>query len=220
MGLWVMVYGLWFKEHPLGVSLRHNRLNHHRSPTFATLISSSSQPPSSRAVTPPPPTSVLEQLSGQTPIFSKARYTVRSFGIRRNENIACCVTVRGEKAMQLLESGLKKEILKNIFVEVKNKFETALGIFRKEKITIDPDDPAAVSHYANVMKTVREKKKMSSLEKERQDFLSTIEALKEADLVCCLQHLQLRFETEDTARRLLSNVIFVETRGLLFRYYS
>ncbi|KAL3634589.1 Elongin-A [Castilleja foliolosa] len=26
---------------------------------------------------------VLEQLSGQTPVFSKARYTVRSFGIRR-----------------------------------------------------------------------------------------------------------------------------------------
>lgn len=42
-------------------------------------------------------------------------------------------------------------------MEVKNKFETALGIFRKEKITIDPDDPAAVSQYANVMKTVREK---------------------------------------------------------------
>lgn len=36
-----------------------------------------------------------------------ARYTVRSFGIRRNEKIACYVTVRGEKAMQLLESGLK-----------------------------------------------------------------------------------------------------------------
>ncbi|KAE8694130.1 putative ATP synthase 24 kDa subunit [Hibiscus syriacus] len=49
------------------------------------------------------------------------------------------------------------EMLKNIFLEVKNKFETALGIFRKEKITIDPNDPAAVSQYANVMKTVREK---------------------------------------------------------------
>ncbi|KHN25831.1 60S ribosomal protein L11 [Glycine soja] len=35
------------------------------------------------------------------------RYTVRSFGIRRNEKIACHVTVRGDKAMQLLESGLK-----------------------------------------------------------------------------------------------------------------
>ncbi|KVH96594.1 Ribosomal protein L5 [Cynara cardunculus var. scolymus] len=51
--------------------------------------------------------SVLEQLSGQSPVFSKARYTVRSFGIRRNEKIACYVTVRGDKAMQLLESGLK-----------------------------------------------------------------------------------------------------------------
>jgi len=28
---------------------------------------------------------VLEQLSGQTPVYSKARYTVRTFGIRRNE---------------------------------------------------------------------------------------------------------------------------------------
>ncbi|KAM5569774.1 hypothetical protein ABKV19_017006 [Rosa sericea] len=40
---------------------------------------------------------VLEQLGGQTPVFSKARYTVRSFGIMRNEKIACYGTVRGEK---------------------------------------------------------------------------------------------------------------------------
>ncbi|KAJ0780376.1 putative ribosomal protein L5 [Helianthus annuus] len=38
--------------------------------------------------------------------FGIARYIVRSFGIRRNENIACYVTVRGDKAIQLLESGL------------------------------------------------------------------------------------------------------------------
>ncbi|XP_022741680.1 probable ATP synthase 24 kDa subunit, mitochondrial isoform X2 [Durio zibethinus] len=49
------------------------------------------------------------------------------------------------------------QMLKNIFLEVKKKFETALGILRKEKIIIDPDDPAAVSQYAKVMKTVREK---------------------------------------------------------------
>ena len=45
---------------------------------------------------------VLEQLTGQVPVYGKARYTVRSFAIRRNEKIACSVTVRGEKAMQLL----------------------------------------------------------------------------------------------------------------------
>lgn len=50
-----------------------------------------------------------------------------------------------------------KEMLKGIFLEVKKKFETALGILRQEKITIDPEDPAAVQQYANVMKTVREK---------------------------------------------------------------
>jgi len=50
---------------------------------------------------------VLEQLTGQTPVFSKARYTVRSFGIRRNEKIAVYCTVRGEKAEEILEKGLK-----------------------------------------------------------------------------------------------------------------
>lgn len=50
---------------------------------------------------------VMCNLSIMVCLLSTARYTVRSFGIRRNEKIACYVTVRGEKAMQLLESGLK-----------------------------------------------------------------------------------------------------------------
>ncbi|KAI9313783.1 60S ribosomal protein L11 [Dichotomocladium elegans] len=50
---------------------------------------------------------VLEQLTGQTPVYSKARYTVRTFGIRRNEKIAVHVTVRGPKAEEILERGLK-----------------------------------------------------------------------------------------------------------------
>ena len=50
---------------------------------------------------------VLEQLTGQTPVTSKARYTVRHFGIRRNEKIACHVTIRGPKAEEILERGLK-----------------------------------------------------------------------------------------------------------------
>ena len=50
---------------------------------------------------------VLESLTDQKPVFSKARYTIRSFGIRRNEKIACYCTVRGKKAMEILEKGLK-----------------------------------------------------------------------------------------------------------------
>lgn len=49
----------------------------------------------------------MEQLTGQQPVFSKARYTVRSFGIRRNEKIAVHCTVRGSKAEEILEKGLK-----------------------------------------------------------------------------------------------------------------
>ena len=50
---------------------------------------------------------VLEQLTDQDPVFSKARYTVRTFGIRRNEKIATSVAVRGEKAIAILEKALR-----------------------------------------------------------------------------------------------------------------
>merc|ERR1711959_162461 len=67
---------------------------------------------------------VLEQLSGQQPVFSRARYTVRTFGIRRNEKIAVHVTMRGEKAEEILERGLKvKEY------ELKKKNFSATGNF-------------------------------------------------------------------------------------------
>ena len=42
-----------------------------------------------------------EQLTEQQPVFSKARMTIRQWSVRRNEKIACHVTVRGEKAEEL-----------------------------------------------------------------------------------------------------------------------
>merc|ERR1712048_1399221 len=50
---------------------------------------------------------VLEQLTNQKPVFSRARYTVRTFSIRRNEKISAYVTVRGERAEIILDKGLK-----------------------------------------------------------------------------------------------------------------
>ncbi|KAI9394391.1 hypothetical protein POPTR_005G085500v4 [Populus trichocarpa] len=64
------------------------------------------------------------------------------------------------------------EMLKDIFRDLKKKFDTAIGVFRKEKIIIDPEDPAAVSHYAKVMKTAREK---AGLLSESQRIQYTIE---------------------------------------------
>ena len=113
---------------------------------------------------------VLEQLSGQTPVYSttfpltnslsgstttptnllppstgKARYTVRTFGIRRNEKIAVHVTVRGPKAEEILERGLKVkeyELRRKNFSETGNfgfgisehidlgiKYDPAIGIY-------------------------------------------------------------------------------------------
>jgi large subunit ribosomal protein L11e len=50
---------------------------------------------------------VLEQLTGQTPATSKARYTIRTFGIRRNEKITVHITIRGPEVEEILERGLK-----------------------------------------------------------------------------------------------------------------
>ena len=66
---------------------------------------------------------MLEQLTGQSPVTSKARYTVRSFSIRRNEKIACHVTIRGPKAEEVLERALKVkeyELKKRNFSETGN----------------------------------------------------------------------------------------------------
>jgi large subunit ribosomal protein L5 len=57
--------------------------------------------PLSRAAT------ILEQLTGQTPTQSKARQTVRDFGIRRREPIAVRVTLRQKKAEKFLARALK-----------------------------------------------------------------------------------------------------------------
>merc|ERR1712179_230604 len=88
---------------------------------------------------------VLEQLTGQTPVFSKARYTVRSFGIRRNEKIARHCTVRGPKAEEILEKGLKVveyELRKDCFsnmgsfgfglqehIDLGIKYDPSIGIY-------------------------------------------------------------------------------------------
>lgn len=80
---------------------------------------------------------VLEQLTGQQPVYSKARYTVRSFGIRRNEKIAVHCTVRGAKAEEILEKGLKVKnsnnmnsgVLKNIAIFMIDKLKKLSILF-------------------------------------------------------------------------------------------
>eukprot|EP01068_Selenidium_serpulae_P007232 Selendium_serpulae@DN4652_c0_g1_i6.p3 len=88
---------------------------------------------------------VLEQLTEQKPILSKARLTIRSFGIRRNEKIACHVTVRGAKALDILQKGLrvKEDTLKkrnfsktgnfgfgiNEHIDLGIKYDPTIGVY-------------------------------------------------------------------------------------------
>ena len=49
---------------------------------------------------------VLQQISGQTSGSCNARKTIKDFGIRKGEPIACKVTLRGEKAADFLKTSL------------------------------------------------------------------------------------------------------------------
>ncbi len=55
---------------------------------------------------------VLEQLTGQKPGLRKARKTIRDFGVRKGESIACMVTLRKENA---------KDFLQRVFPAIENK---------------------------------------------------------------------------------------------------
>ena len=50
---------------------------------------------------------VLKDLSGQEPVLNQAKITIRSFTIRRGDKIATHVSIRGDKAKDILERGLK-----------------------------------------------------------------------------------------------------------------
>jgi large subunit ribosomal protein L5 len=49
---------------------------------------------------------VLKDLTGQTPCKRKAKKTIRDFGIRRGEPMACIVTLRKQKAIEFLKKVL------------------------------------------------------------------------------------------------------------------
>jgi len=50
---------------------------------------------------------VLEEITGQKPVFRRAKRTIRAFGVRKGENIAVMVTLRKEKAIRFLEKAFE-----------------------------------------------------------------------------------------------------------------
>jgi large subunit ribosomal protein L5 len=85
---------------------------------------------------------VLKELTDQAPVKKKAKKTIRDFGVRQGEPIACVVTLRKEKAVDFLKKVLpvvENKIVRSCFDKQGN---FAFGI--KEHIEIagvkyDPD---------------------------------------------------------------------------------
>ncbi|KAH0922355.1 hypothetical protein HID58_022373 [Brassica napus] len=68
-------------------------------------------------------------------LLSCPRYTVRAFCMRHYEKISCCVIVRGDKAMQLLECGLKvKEYRSNLITKAMAAMSKNMDLAKQAKV--------------------------------------------------------------------------------------
>jgi large subunit ribosomal protein L5 len=52
---------------------------------------------------------VLEQLTGQKPSLRKAKKTIKEFGIKKGESIACVVTLTKDRAVEFLKRALQDQ---------------------------------------------------------------------------------------------------------------
>ena len=127
---------------------------------------------------------MLDQLTGQTPVYSKARYTVRTFGIRRNEQIAVHATVRGPKATEILEKALKVkeyELLEGNFSDGGNfgfgiKYDPSIGIFGMDIYVVLGRAGARVKNRRRAVATVGQNQRVTRTEAMKW-FVDTYEGI-------------------------------------------
>lgn len=135
---------------------------------------------------------VLEQLTGQVPRFGKSRLTIRSFGIRRNERIAAHVTVRGDKAMDILSNALKiveYELKESCFsetgtfgfgikehIDLGMKYDPAIGIFGMDFIVVLGKPGLRVRKRVRCRQNLGRKQRVSK-EEAKQWFVDTFDGV-------------------------------------------
>lgn len=135
---------------------------------------------------------VLEQLTGQQPFTSKARLTVRGWGIRRNEKISTSVTVMGKKAQRLLENALKVkefELPATCFsnngcfgfgisehIDLDIKYDPACGIFGLNYFVVLERPGARVAKRRRCQSKVGNKQRVSA-EDAKQWFRESFEGV-------------------------------------------
>jgi len=130
---------------------------------------------------------VLEEIVGQKPCKRRAKKTIREFGIRRGEEMACIATLRGDKAKDFLQRTLaaKGNVIKresfdkngNISFGIREhldipgtKYDPNLGIFGMD-VTVVFKKPGY-----RVAKRRRKRSKVGS--KQRVKVEEAIEYLK------------------------------------------
>lgn len=135
---------------------------------------------------------VLDQLTGQEPVYSRARYTVRTFGIRRNEQIAVHATVRGPKASEILEKALKVreyELQEGNFSSMGNfgfgikehidlgiKYDPTIGIYGMDMYVVLGRKGERVAHRRRAVGTVGTHHRISR-EEAKKWFQDTYEGI-------------------------------------------
>jgi len=125
---------------------------------------------------------VLEQLTGQVPVYSKARQTVRSFSIRRNEKIAVHATVRGKKAKEILDKGLKVKEFELRHGNFSNQGNFGFGI--DEHIDLDLKyDPQIGIYGMDFYIVLGRAGRRVSLRKRKQSRVGTAQRLSRDDAI-------------------------------------
>ena len=103
---------------------------------------------------------ILEQLTGQTPVQSKAHQTVRDFGIRKKEPIAVRVTLRNEAAEDFLRRTMKAKDDVLLLKNWDDDGNFAFGIAEHINIPDVKYDPQLGVHGYRVKRRRRQKAKV------------------------------------------------------------
>lgn len=140
---------------------------------------------------------VLQQLTatdqnpeGQAVVTSRARLTIRQFGVRRGEKIAAHVTVRGPKALDLLERGLR---VKEYELQASNFSNTGcFGFGIQEHIDLGLKYDPATGIYGMDFFVVL--KRRGARVARRKRCKSTVGALQRVTKMDAIQFFQSKYE--------------------------
>ena len=119
---------------------------------------------------------VIQQLTGQEAMLARSHRTIPKFGIRRNDKIAAFVTVRGQKALDILDKALQVhdyEISSRCFgikehIDLGLKYDRDIGIHGMDIYVVLERPGNRVSRRKHCQSSIGPKQRVTK--KEAQDW--------------------------------------------------